>query len=224
MNKIINFNTEEEFAKYLFSKVVQKLGEGSEGSCFRGRDGLAYKESISGPKLGFPKQNYNLNNIITTSDINNESFAFPHVLFAINGEFAGCTSNLVSCNYIDATNLLKYGIDEVDFDALIDAYYVMKEDVIKLANDGILIYDLTFNLMFDGIRLVGVDTCGYKKTNEDVVLENISRLDNAIKSQFEDCMLDNYDYDINEEDLDVVSLLRKIKQEYQFKNKMKKYY
>ena len=224
MKKIINFNTEEEFTKYLFSKVVQKLGEGSEGACYRGRDGLAYKELISGPKLGFPKQNYNLNDIITTSDINNNSFAFPQVLFAINDELVGCTSNLVSKNYIDATDLLNNGIDEVDFDALIDAYYIMIEDAIKLSNEGIAIYDLTFNLMFDGERLIGVDTCGYYKTNKDIKKHNINCVNYAIKDQFRDCMLDNYDFDIDDENSNIVSLLRKIKHEFQFKNKIKKYY
>ena len=79
MNKIINFNSIKEFSAYRKSKANKELASGSEGTCYLGTDGFVYKDLSSGLRT----EDYILDSIITSSDIENKSFAFPHVLLAV---------------------------------------------------------------------------------------------------------------------------------------------
>ena len=89
MNKIVNFNSEKEFIAYRKSKTCSELGTGSEGTCYLGRDGLAYKDLSE----GFRSEVYIPEDIVTRSECSVKSFAFPHVLFTVNGELMGYTSD-----------------------------------------------------------------------------------------------------------------------------------
>ena len=44
----------------------------------------------------------------------------------------------------------------------------MLKEIKILSDNKIKIYDLSFNLMFDGENLYAIDTCGYRKVDEDV--------------------------------------------------------
>lgn len=180
MNKLINFNSMNEFKAYRQSKATKALDSGSEGTCYLGRDGLVYKDLSD----GFRVEDYLLDSIITSRDICNKSFAFPHVLFSVGDRLVGYTTDFVKKDFLNYNYLLETGLGEIDFDKLIEAYNVMLEDTIKLAEDGISIYDLSFNLMFDGKKLVGVDTCSYYMAPSIECFKNVDCLDDAIKVVF----------------------------------------
>ena len=183
MPKVINFHSKIEFDTYIMKKVCENLGSGSEGCCYKGIDGKAYKCIDYDEEYFFP--DYDINKIITTSDITNESFAFPQILFTIAGEVVGYMSDLVEPNLFHDCFLAELNtIDHIDFDKLIEAYYKMKNDVSALTDSGIRIYDLPFNLLFDGEKLVGTDTCSYSYDKEISLEENIDSLDTAIKQAF----------------------------------------
>lgn len=180
MNKIIRFNSEEEFIAYRKSKTCGELGTGSEGTCYLGKDGFAYKD-LTG---GFRSEIYIPEDIVTTADYQNKSFAFPHVLFAVGDELVGYTCDVVKRDLTNYNFIFYSGLDHIDFDKLYAAYQVMYEDAVRLAEDGISIYDLSFNLMFDGEKLTGVDTCGYHHAPVMECLRNPEFVDDAVKNLF----------------------------------------
>ena len=182
MNKIVKFSSEQAVNTYCKKKAVRELGSGSEGTCFLGKDGLAYKDMSE----GYRSEQYIPDDVITTSSYKNKSFLFPHVLFVVGDELMGYTSDAVTCNLTSTNYLFENGIDHIDFDKLYAAYEVMYEDAIQLAKDGISIYDLPYNIVFDGERLYGIDTCGYYRAPVMECLRNPNYVDHAVKRLFTD--------------------------------------
>lgn len=180
MSKIVNFNSKEEFAAYRKAKTGFMLGGGSEGYCYLGKDGLVYKDFTD----GFRSEDYVPEKIITADEVDNKSFAFPHTLFVVGDELVGYTSDFIKNDITRYEQLFFNGIDHIDFDKLFEAYRVMYDDAIKLAEDGIRIYDLSFNLVFDGEKLTGVDTCGYYRAPVLECLFNTECVDDAVKNLF----------------------------------------
>ena len=209
MNKIINFNSIKEFSAYRKSKANKELASGSEGTCYLGTDGFVYKDLSSGLRT----EDYILDSIITSSDIENKSFAFPHVLFAVGDRLIGYTTDFVKKDYLNYNYLLDTGLDEIDFDKLIEAYGIMLDDTIKLTEDGISIYDLSFNLMFDGERLIGVDTCSYYTSPSIECVKNVESLDDAVKNIFDFYIQAVYNEKLDTE-MDVVPFLRYVQNNY----------
>lgn len=213
MNKIVNFNSEKEFIAYRKSKTCSELGTGSEGTCYLGRDGLAYKDLSE----GFRSEVYIPEDIVTRSECSVKSFAFPHVLFTVNGELMGYTSDLVKKDITNDKYLFEHGIDHIDFEKLYAAYEVLYDDAIKLAEEGIGIYDLSFNLMFDGEKLTGVDTCGYFHAPTMECLHNTDCVDLAVKNLFTIYAKYGYGEDLDT-DMDVKSFLEMVKANYSSSN------
>jgi len=177
---IIEFNSEVEFVAYRKAKTCRELGTGSEGTCYLGKDGLAYKDLTD----GFRRDDYIPEDIITRSDSDNKSFAFPHTLFVVRDHLVGYTSTVVTQDITNYKRIFFEGLDHIDFERLYQAYEVMYDDAIKLSKDGIGVYDLSFNLMFDGERLTGVDTCGYYRAPVMECLHNTDAVDTAVKNLF----------------------------------------
>ena len=138
MNKIVRFNSEEEFTAYRENKTIRELGSGSEGTCYLGKDGFAYKD-LTG---GFRSEVYIPEEIITTCDYQSNSFAFPHVLFVVGDELVGYTTDAVKKDVTNYHYTFFSGLDHIDFEKLYQAYQIMYDDAVKLAEDGICIYVL----------------------------------------------------------------------------------
>jgi len=180
MSKIINFDSKEEFSLYRMSKATKEIGAGSEGVCYLGKDNVVYKDLTDNDFL-IEKA---VNEIITSDDINLKSFNFPDVLFACDGKLIGYTDKYIKNNLFKIELLFRYGIEHIDFDKLIDAYYVMRNDAAILADKNIKIYDLSYNIMFDGFNLYAIDTAHYEKVEHPVLEYNLVCVDNAIKAEF----------------------------------------
>lgn len=194
---------------YIKNKCGRELGSGSEGTCFLGHDGLAYKDLSD----GFRMEHYIPEDIITTADVQSESFYFPHVLFTVGDELMGYTSDLVKQDLTNHYYLLDHGIDHIDFDKLYAAYEVLYEDAIKLAEQGIAIYDLSHNLLFDGERLIGVDTCSYYRAPVMDCCHNTACVDAAVKDLF--TMYAEYGHgDKLDTDMEVKDFLDVVKKRY----------
>ena len=218
MNKIVNFESEQAVNSYCMKKAVRELGTGSEGTCYLGDDGLAYKDMSD----GFRSEVYIPEDIITTADYQNKSFFFPHVLFVVGDELMGYTSDAVKKNLTSYRYLFDHGVDHIDFDKLYKAYEVMYEDAIQLARDGISIYDLPYNVVFDGERLIGIDTCGYSRAPVMECLRNPEYVDDAVKRLFTDYAEYVHD-DKLDMSLDVKEFLDDVKNRYTSGKKGKPY-
>lgn len=180
MKKIVKFNSTEEFQAYRKCKANFFLGSGSEGSCFLGKDGLCYKDFTE----GFHSEDYDIESIITSDDFSSSSFLFPHTLFVVGDELVGYTSDVVKDDLMNNERMIFEGIDDINFDKLASAYDVLMRDAVALGEQGITIYDLPYNLMFDGEKLVAVDTCGYYYSDDDPIGHNTNSVNKAIIMAF----------------------------------------
>lgn len=232
MNRVVNFESKDEFNSFLDSVTREFLGFGAEGSCYRGRDGLAYK------CLGIDEDEeseYTVDEIITTADIQTEAFALPDTIFTVKDSFAGYTSKLISPNLFSNQFLVdKNTVSHISFDKLISAYYSMFKDVDYFTSQGIKIYDLGFNLLYDGKRLYGVDTCAYSWDNSITFEENRESLSDAMKKAFFGFLLRNDNKYVNcdnayavllkdMEEADTECFLRDIERKYSNKEKSNVY-
>lgn len=100
----------------------------------------------------------NIDKILTVEDYDLDSFAFPITLHVFDNKLLGYNSKYVfndllvrDCNYIEF----------LPFDKLEDAYDVFMDDVNRLSKDKIILCNLNGNILFDGEKLVVVDTIDY---------------------------------------------------------------
>lgn len=67
----------------------------------------------------------------------------------------------------------------------------MLKDIEKLSQENIKIVNLPCNLIFTGKRLVGIDTCFYRRENIKPLEQNIVSLNESIKEVFDTWLLFN---------------------------------
>jgi|GEM_PF-3398271 len=181
MNNIIDFKTTKELQNFLASKKLSYIAEGSEGICFASKvDNDAYKVLFDDEML--LENDYNPKEIITTNVIELDCFAFPKEIYTLNGKLRAYRTKKID------KDLFKYdeepNIYSLNFKKLEKAYLKLEKDIISLSKAGIKIYDLCFNITFDGESLIAIDTCGYTKVEYDVLEENISLLNYSLESLF----------------------------------------
>ena len=191
MKNIVEFNSMDEFIAYRKNITLAEIGSGSEGICYLGKDGFIYKDLTEGC---FP-YSLDVNSIITSDDIKVDNFIFPDVLFAENSKLIGYRSKYIQRNLFDTDYLFREGIKEFDFNKLMDAYYDICNDAEKLADANIEIFDLSYNLIFDGEKLYGIDTDHYKVVDYPVREHNIVCVNSAIKNEF--IMIADYIFEEN---------------------------
>ena len=178
---IIEFSNKQQFDAYINKKIEVPLGTGTEGICYRGKDGKAYKVYSKNRFREF----YPIDSLVTQSELPLKYFAFPETIFTVNGNIEAYTSMLVGQNLFDDEYLTVKGIEDIDFDDLIDAYQRIQEEAKILTERKILISDLPGNILFDGKNLVAIDTCSYEKgASFDEFDSNEKRIDDAIKATF----------------------------------------
>lgn len=208
MSHIKNFDCDDQLFDFIRSHTISEMGRGSEGICLRGKDGYAYKQIDPGVSFG---RGYEIENIITTEDIDLPSFAFPKELYGVNNELRGYKTILVENDLFRPDNTTYIStIDTINFKNLAKAYNEMAADVLTLSDEGILMYDFPFNVLFDGEKLIAVDTCGYKRVDYNPKEDNISSLNYSIEMIFS-MWFDTYKkVDLSIENMDIESYLERI--------------
>jgi len=182
--KILNLETEEEFQKYIQSNKQKKLGEGSEGVCYEWKDGSACKifgfEEEGYQPLDYPHPERSLSKIIMDSDIELDSYFFPTELITVQGDLrAYKTRKAPKKDYLGSN----FDATEIDLTAFLDAYYDFLVQTVQLSQKNIIIYDLAFNLMYDGRGLSAIDTLDYYY-GEDAMKKNLTSLEYAVEAVF----------------------------------------
>lgn len=188
MSKLVLYDNELLFQQDIKSKLSKEIGHGSEGVCYEYNNSaykILYKKSDIEKSLGILEYMEQPSKIITAEDINLTSFAFPQEVYATKNWLLGYKTRLIKNNLFNINNFLDMNdLKKIDFNALAKAYKVMLNDVDLLSEERIKIYDLTFNLVFNGKKLTGIDTCGYKKVNKNVKHKNRNSLSFAISDLF----------------------------------------
>ncbi|MBR3162218.1 MAG: hypothetical protein IKF19_05760 [Bacilli bacterium] len=209
MQRAQRFNSINSFDNFFRKETTDIiLGKGSEGICFLGKNGLAYKRFYNDINNYNKIANYNYDKFITIHDCNTESYALPITLFCFKERVIGYTSKLVEkdlllnndirngFNYNIKGNQISYSKNAI-YDIIINnfkqiSFHKMKKDYEKLYNDtlilsdkGIKIRDIKNNILYDGTKFVVVDTGNYIKTKERVARHNITLLENSLKDELE---------------------------------------
>ena len=218
--EIINFDSHSQLDDYIgYQTDYMPLGQGTEGVCYRGKDGKAYKVYS---KDGY-REFYPLETILTKDDFSLKSFAFPETIFTVDGYMEAYTSTLVPRNLFDDEHLTVSGIKDINFDNLIEAYKIMSDEVNLLTKSGIVFSDLPGNILFDGVNLVAIDTCDYVKNDTSgESLSNQALIDEAIKEAFDKLFEDEESEGLFvNPNQDTVSYLRDIEATFKSTNKVK---
>lgn len=186
MRKIVEFTSYDELKKYINRKIIKQIGQGSEGECFLGKDKFVYKLFYE-EEISINECSLDISKIITTDEMDLDSFAFPIELYLIDGELKGYKTKYINRDLISLDKIVDPdAFFDIDLDKFILAYYRMLKDIITLSNNYISIFDLSYNLMFDGKNLYGIDTCYYYKTDKYPLEDNIKAFERAIEVVFND--------------------------------------
>lgn len=204
---IKNFETNKELTKYISNKKIKILNKVTEGTCYLGEDNKVYKLLELDNVI---ISTYDYKEVITEDDIKLKSFAFPQELFVVDDKLVGYSSEYIPNDKFATENLNIVSVARLDFEKFSNAYKVMKKNVDTLSSKNILMYDLPFNILYDGKRLVGIDTCGYKKVDYDPTESNIKSYNFAIEGIFRLCYDDFEDQSLNFDDSDIDSYLKKV--------------
>lgn len=209
------FSNKDSFNNYFENKITTFIDSGTEGSCFLGKDGNVYKRFFDGEG-----KKYSIEDIITEDDLFCQCFYFPKTLFKVDDVMVGynCRAALNNLFKSPATfnkNVLLSNpkVNEIDFKALLEAYYQISEEVSLLTDSKIKIDDLSFNLVFDGKKLIGVDTCSYTRDDSVTLEENQSNLDLAIRMAFMFIIYNKKDQDL-ECNLDTPTFINSLEKKF----------
>ena len=173
---IMEFKDQKEFKKFFKSKVYYEIGFGSEGSCYYGKDGLAYKE-IENNYTGISRD---IDSIITSEDYNLNFIALPIDIYTDSNhdEIYGYNSRLLRDDILQNTEDF---FENICIDKLIDCYYRFIMDVKKFSNDNIYMFELINNLLFNNRQFLAIDTLDYYKKDHNTYDENIDIVLSAIE-------------------------------------------
>lgn len=204
MSKLVIYDNELLFDKEIRCKLSHEIGRGSEGICYEHSD-KAYKVLFSRDDIVCDVLDYMVHpdKIITTEVIDLPSFAFPEELYVTKDWLLGYKAKLLKNNLFKEE--IFHTIEDlkrIDFNALAMAYKKMLSDVDVLSEEKVKIYDLTFNLIFDGTNLTGIDTCGYERVKEDIKRHNRDCLATSVDFLF--CTASDYELQtcIKNDDID----------------------
>ena len=207
---IVNLKDIEQLENIIGNNLV-KLGDGHEGVSYLSlNDNKVYKLIQNEEFLN------NIEDIITSSHINLKYFLLPEELYVYNNHLLAYKTKYIKKDLLNKDNK-DNNIFKIDFDKFIIAYKNILEEIKTLSENKIKIYDIGLNLLFDGENLYAIDTCGYKKVEEEkneIYRCNKIYLEEAIKEILtiymrKDLSLEEYDKLVEINDLE--EQLNKIK-------------
>ena len=172
MNNIIEFKDLDEYRFFLSSQIKRRIGHGSEGIAYLTHDDRVIKELINCKWASM----YDIDEIITSKRYNLESYIFPEELYVIDNMLVGYLSRYVKHDIFNNIDGAKYR----NYDNLLKAYNKLLDDTDVLTRDNITINEVVCNLLFDENSLYLIDTCGYKKKDEED-LANIDKIEYGLK-------------------------------------------
>lgn len=210
MVKVINYNTFEDLARFIYGMHIRELGSGSEGVVYLGKDKYAYKLNYEEPWASDTRQ-LSPNEIISKEDADLPSFAFPLEIYTVEGIIMGCKMERVKNNLLSTEHTISYmDFFDIDIYEFYEAYKVLLEDVKKLSDLKIKLFDVANNVMYDGNKLTVVDTFYYTREDYDTYEINLHIVEKAIELIF-NFWLENNDLEqFSVENHDMLGYLEKV--------------
>ena len=203
---IKSFQCNRDVEKFIEDHSFRLIGSGSEGSCYQGYDGKVYKY------IDMPlDKEYDPEEMITEDEVSLPSFAFPEELYSVNYQLRGYRTKRVKKDIfsVENTSFIE-SLASLDFEKVSSAYKLLLEDVKTLSCLRIVIFDMAMNLMFDGEKMVAIDTCGYKRVSYPCLDENIHSLNYAIEALFRMWLFSKVAFDYRIEGVDIDGYLQRL--------------
>lgn len=173
----VSFNSENDFYK----SVNIKLGEGSEGVCYK-HNNIVLKKFHD-----FYIVDKSIKKLLQFKNVESEEYYFNKGRLIINNKFSGLTMNYARGKLIEKCIIYQ------NFDDLISAAISYQKSTENISNKGINCYDMLFvNVLFDNIsnKFKIVDTSDFYISDEDskrIYQKNIQFLSQDIVN----CMFNN---------------------------------
>ncbi len=149
----MNFISRKSFDSYL--QTLKFIGQGSQGMCFlRESDRTVIKvfnEYFDNEKCGYSEEF-----LLRFSGIKNGTFLWPKDVILVDGEVVGYTSS-----YRKANNLCDINPLSVNLDSLEKAVNKAEKDVKIVTDNGVKLYDVRYNILYNMGRMYVIDTLEY---------------------------------------------------------------
>lgn len=172
MKNIKNFNGNYEFLEYMGDSLNLDVCKAIEGKAFLIKDRCYFKYLHREDRIEYNK------NIIMSTDFDFKTFLFPTEIFLVGNYIAGYKTEFFPNDIFNKMDV-KEGIT-FDLRKLYKARKKMISDIKKLSFNNYKITNIKDNLMFDGEKLVAINTLGYHKIDNVRYVENLVALDSAI--------------------------------------------
>lgn len=167
---VVYFDSTKKYHDFVLKQKKREIGEGSEGVVYITKNNDVIKEIIN------YKDKYPNDEILMESDIKLDSFLFPKELYVWNNFILGYKTDYFRNIFRDFDG----DIRDIDLNAVVKAGYKMMKDVEVLSKMDYILYDLPYNVLFDGKTLKAVDTLGYFKDSKDTLHKNTILLRDAL--------------------------------------------
>ena len=180
----MKFRSKEELDSFL--RTLEYIGKGCQGLCFLDRKTNQVYKIFRKDYLEDVCRISNADDIMEFSHISNDTFIWPNGVILVDDMVVGYTHS-----YVNAKNLCDFNDPfGVNLDNLSYAVYKANEDIKLLTDNGVKIYDLMYNLMYDGKRIKVIDTADFWK-GVPTYLENVEYFNDEIKMFLVDCYFNN---------------------------------
>lgn len=142
-----------------FLKNLKVLGSGSQGICYLDKNNkIVYK--IFMDYYDEEEAMYTENDILKFSNVKNNTFIWPNDVIKVGNSIVGYTMPYKRSKSLYQVNPLLVNLDSLD-----KAFVNIEEDIKKLTDNGIRIYDLRYNTLYNNGKIYVIDTLDYSYRN-----------------------------------------------------------
>lgn len=197
----MRFQTIGELYLWLKKYEMCVLDSGSQGKCYKIGNKvykifLQFIDEIEEDEM----ITYDRDDIMQFSTITNNTYIFPSDVIMVGDVVIGYVTD-----YVDAISLYKTNPLVVDLDVFEKALEDTTKDIEIISNNGILSYDVTYNILYGVAGLKVIDTMEYSKTDMDSLLlfrENKKRFYYEIRL----FLIDDFFYEFMKNNCDLYSM------------------
>ena len=185
----MKFKSKSELDSFL--STLKFIGEGCQGLCFLDKKTNQVYKIYSEYYYDLEDTGHTDSDIMELGHISNSTFIWPNGVIWVDDMVVGYTHSYVNAkNFCDFNDPFGVNLDNLSY-----AVYKANEDIKLLTDNGVKIYDLMYNLMYDGKRIKVIDTADFWK-GVPTYLENVKYFNEEIKmflvdGYFENIVLDN---------------------------------
>lgn len=166
------FDNNDDIKEYIKNLAIKNVGKGTEGQVWLTKENDTIKYVLKAFRQTYKPS------MLTEDDIKLESFIFPTEIFVENGFVAGYRARYFKDDIFNKMDTKTGSV--INLEKLAIAREKMIKDIEVLTKAKYKIEDIENNLLFDGKRLIAIDTLDYPKINNIELYENIELLDYAI--------------------------------------------